>query len=67
LLAIALQILGIEDKKYLAETCASTLGKATVTRYCIRFKTLIDINTDVLEAAITFGFEKMNKKTGLLK
>ncbi|MEQ1924389.1 MAG: DUF1801 domain-containing protein, partial [Pyrinomonadaceae bacterium] len=31
------------------------LGKATVTGYCIRFKTLKDINTDVLRAAIEFG------------
>ncbi|HBE81427.1 MAG TPA: DUF1801 domain-containing protein [Pyrinomonadaceae bacterium] len=54
---ISVYILGIEDKKYLAETYASTLGKATVTRYCIRFKTLKDINTDVLAAAIRFGFE----------
>jgi hypothetical protein len=53
---ISVYILGIEDKKYLADTYASTLGKATVTGYCIRFKTLKDINTDVLEAAIRFGF-----------
>ena len=52
---ISVYILGIEDKKYLAETYASTLGKATVTGYCIRFKTLKDINTDVLEAAIRYG------------
>lgn len=54
-------ILGIEDKKYLSETYAGTLGKATVTGYCIRFKTLKDINTDVLEAAIRFGFENQNE------
>ena len=59
---ISIYILGIEDKKYLAETYASTLGKATVTGYCIRFKTLKDINTDVLEAACAFGFENTNKK-----
>lgn len=59
---ISVYILGIEDKKYLAETYATTLGKATVTGYCIRFKTLKDINTDVLEAAIAFGFENTNKK-----
>jgi Domain of unknown function (DU1801) len=57
---ISVYILGIEDKKYLAETYASTLGKATVTGYCIRFKTLKDINTDVLEAACAFGFENTN-------
>ena len=33
------------------------LGKATVTGYCIRFKTLKEINPDVLAAAIRFGFE----------
>lgn len=59
---ISIYILGIEDKKYLAETYATTLGKATVTGYCIRFKTLKDINTDVLEAAIRFGFENTNEK-----
>jgi Domain of unknown function (DU1801) len=59
---ISVYILGIEDKKYLAETYASTLGKATVTGYCIRFKTLKDINTDVLAAAMRFGFECVNEK-----
>ena len=59
---ISIYILGIEDKKYLSETYASRLGKATVTGYCIRFKTLKDINTDVLEAAIRFGFENQNEK-----
>ncbi len=58
---ISVYILGIEDKKYLAETYAKTLGKATVTGYCIRFKKLDDINVDVLEAAIRFGFENQNE------
>ncbi len=59
---ISVYILGIEDKKYLAETYAKYLGKATVTGYCIRFKTLKDINTDVLKAAVAFGFENTNEK-----
>ena len=54
---ISVYILGIEDKKYLAQTYGKELGKASVTGYCIRFKTLKDINTDVLAAAIRFGFE----------
>ena len=63
---ISIYILGIEDKKYLAETYAGSLGKATVTGYCIRFKTLKDINIDVLEAAIRLGFENTKaKSTGL--
>jgi len=59
---ISVYILGIEDKKYLAETYAKDLGKASVTGYCIRFKTLKDINTDVLKAAIRFGFENQDEK-----
>jgi hypothetical protein len=59
---ISVYILGIEDKKYLAETYGKELGKASVTGYCIRFKTLKDINTDVLKAAIRFGFENQNEK-----
>lgn len=59
---ISVYILGIEDKKYLAENYAKDLGKASVTGYCIRFKTLKDINTDVLKAAVAFGFENQNEK-----
>jgi hypothetical protein len=54
---ISIYIMGIEDKKYLAETCGKNLGKASVTGYCIRFKTLKDINVEILTAAIRFGFE----------
>ncbi|MCW5955002.1 MAG: DUF1801 domain-containing protein [Pyrinomonadaceae bacterium] len=57
---ISVYIMGIDDKKYLAETYGKTLGKAKVTGYCIRFKSLKDINLDVLEAAIRFGFENQN-------
>jgi len=55
---ISVYILGIEDKKYLAQTYGKELGKASVTGYCIRFKTLKDINADVLEAAIRYRFEQ---------
>src|SRR5436190_12859578 len=55
---ISVYILGIEDKKYLARTFGKKLGKASVTGYCIKFKTLKDINTDVLEAAIRYGVEQ---------
>jgi hypothetical protein len=54
---ISVYIMGIEDKKYLAEAYGKELGKASVTGYCIRFKTLKDINLEILEAAIRFGFE----------
>ncbi|MDZ7291370.1 MAG: DUF1801 domain-containing protein [candidate division KSB1 bacterium] len=54
---ISVYILGIKDKKYLARTYGKKLGKASVTGYCIKFKTLKDINMDVLEAAIRYGLE----------
>lgn len=54
---ISVYILGIKDKTYLAQTYGDQLGKASVTGYCIKFKTLKDINLDILEAAIRYGFE----------
>ncbi len=55
---ISVYILGNPDKAYLANTFGKKLGKASVTGYCIKFKTLKDINIDVLEAVIKYGFEK---------
>ncbi len=57
---ISIYILGINDKKYLAQTYEKKLGKASVSGYCIKFKTLKDINTDILEAAIRYGVEATN-------
>lgn len=54
---ISVYILGIDDKTYLAKTYGKTLGKASVTGYCIKFKKLKDINLPVLEAAIRYGLE----------
>ena len=54
---ISVYILGIDDKKYLSQTYGKDLGKASVTGYCIKFKTLKDINIKILEAAIRYGFK----------
>ncbi|MES2557511.1 MAG: DUF1801 domain-containing protein [Bacteroidota bacterium] len=54
---ISVYIMGLEDKKHLVNTYGKTLGKASVTGYCIKFKTLKDINIDVLKAAIRDGFK----------
>jgi len=54
---ISVYILGIEDKTYLAKAYGKKLGKASVTGYCIKFKTLKDINIDILQAAIRYGVE----------
>ena len=54
---ISVYILGIKDKTYLAQTYGKKLGKASVTGYCIKFKTIKDINIDILLAAIQYGVE----------
>jgi hypothetical protein len=54
---ISLYILGINDKTYLARTYQHTIGKASVSGYCIKFKRLTDINIDILEAAIRYGVD----------
>ena len=52
---ISVYIMGIDDKKHLTQTFGQELGKASVTGYCIKFKTLVDIKVDVLKAAIQYG------------
>src|SRR4051794_41149294 len=54
---ISVYILGIDDKAYLDKTYGKKIGKANVTGYCVKFKTLRDINIDILEAAIRYGVE----------
>ena len=63
---ISVYILGIDDKTYLAKTYGKKIGKASVTGYCIKFKSLKDINIDILEAAIRDGFEAQDKKGELM-
>jgi hypothetical protein len=55
---ISVYVLGLADKTYLAKTYGKELGKASVTGYCIKFKSLMDINIDVLESAIRYGVEE---------
>lgn len=49
---ISVYILGISSKTYLAEMYGEKIGKANITGYCIKFKTLKDINLEILKAAI---------------
>ena len=49
--------MGIADKTYLTKTYGKALGKASVSGYCIKFKSLKEINTEILEAAIKYGLE----------
>ena len=55
---LSVYILGIDDKKYLARTYGKTLGKASITGYCIKFRQLADIRVDILEDAIRDGIKQ---------
>ena len=54
---ISVYILGIKDRAYLSKTFGKQLGKAKVTGYCIRFKSINDINMDVLKEAMKYGIK----------
>lgn len=58
---ISVYIMGLEDKKYLPDNFGTTIGKATVTGYCIKFKALKDVNINKLEEAIKYGVEQTDK------
>lgn len=49
---ISVYVMGLEDKTYLARTFGTTIGKANVTGYCIKFKSLAQIDIEVLAAAM---------------
>lgn len=52
---ISVYIMGIKDKAYLARTYSEKLGKASISGYCIKFKTLKNINIEILAEAILYG------------
>jgi len=59
---ISVYIMGLDNKIYLAKTYGEKLGKASVTGYCIKFKTLKDLQIDVLQEAIMYGFKATKEK-----
>lgn len=58
---ISVYIMGIADKTYLPNKYGKTIGKASVTGYCIKFKALKDISIDKLDDAIRDGVEQTKK------
>ena len=55
---ISVYIMGIKDKKYLAEKYGKKIGQASVTGYCIKFRTLKKIDADILVEAMRYGIEQ---------
>jgi hypothetical protein len=52
---ISVYVLGLDDKTYLARTYGASLGAASITGYCIKFRRLSAVNDDALQAAIRDG------------
>jgi hypothetical protein len=53
--------MGLADKAYLAETYGERIGKASVTGYCIKFKSLSQVHLNVLEEAVRDGIAQTGR------
>ena len=54
---VSVYIMGLPDNKFLIDNYAERIGKAKITGYCIKFKSLADISLTVLEEAIQHAFK----------
>ena len=57
---LAVHIMGLEDKKFLQDKYGKTIGKAKVGSYGITFKSIKDINLEILKEVIYFRAELNN-------
>ena len=57
---LAVHIMGIDDRKFLMETYGKTIGKAKVGSYGISFKSIKDVNLEILKEAIKNRAEPKN-------
>lgn len=55
---ISVYVLGLKDKKHLAQTYGKRIGKASVSGYCIKFRNLDDIDLDALQSALQCGIDE---------
>src|SRR5882672_3963345 len=57
---LAVHIMGLDDKKFLTNTYGKSIGKAKVGSYSITFKSINDINIEILKEAIRYRAELKN-------
>lgn len=55
---ISMYCMGLKDKNYLKYNYADSIGKASITGYCIKFKKLSDLNIDILEQLVKDIFKQ---------
>lgn len=58
---ISVYVMGLEDKTLLAKKFGKSIGKASVSGYCIKFRAIKDVNVNVLHAAMRLGIEAGRK------
>ena len=51
---LAIHIMGLADKKFLTDNYGKTIGKAKVGSYGISFKSIKDLNVEILKEAIRY-------------
>jgi hypothetical protein len=49
---LSVYVMGLKDKTYLSRAYGSRLGKAKITGYCIRFRSVNDVDLGVLEEVV---------------
>lgn len=54
---ISIYVMNTVSKEYLKNTYSKSIGKASISGYCIKFKKLNDINKKVLETLINEAFK----------
>ena len=57
---LALHIMGLDNKKFLVDTYGKTIGKAKIGSYGITFKSIKDINLEILKEAIRYRADLEN-------
>lgn len=55
---ISIYLIGLKDKNMLKETFSPSIGKATITGYCVKYKRLSELNPESLTKLILFGFSE---------
>lgn len=50
---ISVYFMGLEDRNFLRNYCAEDLGKASITGYCIKFKSISEINIKLFKSLIS--------------
>lgn len=58
---ISMYFMGLKDTALLSANFQNALGKAKITGYCVKFKSLNDLNLDELKRLIAFGFQGTSK------